>query len=294
VSEETLFELYESLKKEINYHNYRYHVLDDPIISDANYDRLLKQLHEIEAKNPNWVKPDSPTQRAGAAPADNFKKVVHPLPILSLANAFNEADLISWQERLIRLDERVRKVSYVVEPKLDGLTVVLHYRNGVFVQGATRGNGEIGEDITQNLRTIQAIPLQLPVDKDGPKPPPYLVVRGEVFMRIPDFEKLNQGLAERGEKTYLNPRNTAAGSLRQLDSKMVASRPLTLYAYAIVTGEGDLPNTQWETLMFLKELGFPVSSYSKYCDSMEAVIEETRLWAGRVVQLPLSFRLGKK
>ncbi|MAT45113.1 MAG: DNA ligase (NAD(+)) LigA [Anaerolineaceae bacterium] len=285
MSEETLFELYENLKKEINYHNYRYHVLDDPIISDANYDRLLKQLREIEAKNPDWVQADSPTQRAGAAPADNFKKVVHPLPILSLANAFNEADLISWQERLIRLDERVQKVSYVVEPKLDGLTVVLHYRNGVFIQGATRGNGEIGEDITQNLRTVQAIPLQLPVNKDGPNPPPYLVVRGEVFIRIPDFEKLNQGLAERGEKTYLNPRNTAAGSLRQLDSKMVASRPLTLYAYAIVTGEGELPNTQWETLMFLKELGFPVSDYSKYCDSMETVIEETRLWAARRDQI---------
>ncbi len=285
MTEESLFELYENLKKEINFHNYRYHVLDDPIISDAAYDRLLKQLRDIEFENPTWVHSDSPTQRAGAAPADQFKKVVHPLPILSLANAFNEEDLISWQERLIRLDDRVQQVSYVVEPKLDGLTVVLHYRDGIFIQGTTRGNGDIGEDITQNLRTIKAIPLQLPVDKNGPKPPPYLVVRGEVFIRISDFEKLNLGLAERGEKTYLNPRNTAAGSLRQLDSKMVASRPLTIYAYAIITGEGELPNTQWDSLMYLKNLGFPVSTFSKYCDSMEAVLKETRLWAQRRDQI---------
>lgn len=281
MAEESLVELYEKLKKEVNFHNYRYHVLDDPIISDANYDRLLKELRKIEEDHPNWVRSDSPTQRAGAAPADNFKKVVHPQPILSLANAFDEADVVAWQERLIRLDERVRLCTYVVEPKLDGLTVVLHYRNGVFVQGATRGNGEIGEDITQNLRTVKAIPLHLPVDENGPTPPSYLVVRGEVLMRIPDFETLNAGLLERGEKTYLNPRNTAAGSLRQLDSKIVASRPLTLYAYAIVTAEGDLPDTQWGTLMHLKALGFPVSSYSKYCISLEKALEETRLWVDR-------------
>lgn len=278
MNQEFSMEMYQTLIEEINFHNYRYHVLDAPVISDATYDKLLMDLRQMEEAHPEWVQPDSPTQRAGALPAERFEKVVHPMPILSLANAFNEQDLYAWRERIQKLDERVETCSYTVEPKLDGLTIVLHYRDGFFVQGTTRGNGEIGEDITQNLRTINAIPLKIPVNKNGPKPPSYLVVRGEAFMRIPDFEKLNATLAEKGEKTYLNPRNTAAGSLRQLDSKMVASRPLTMYAYAVVTADEALPGTQWEKLEFLKELGFPVSDFSRLCTSMEEVTEETRKW----------------
>ncbi len=285
MSKEISFETYQTLKEEINFHNYRYHVLDEPVISDAAYDKLLVELREMEIAHPEWVQPDSPTQRAGAVPAERFEKVAHPMPILSLANAFNEEDLYAWRERVLKLDERVANCSYTVEPKLDGLTVVLHYRDGIFVQGTTRGNGEIGEDITQNLRTIKAIPLKIPVHQDGPRPPAYLVVRGEAFMRIPDFEKLNASLAEKGEKTYLNPRNTAAGSLRQLDSKMVASRPLTMYAYAIVTADGEIPDTQWGKLEYLTSLGFPVSHYSRLCHSMEEVIKETRLWATRRDQI---------
>lgn len=271
-------EAYHKLVAEINFHNYRYHVLDNPVIGDTAYDRMLHQLKEIEAAHPDWARADSPTQRAGAAPAEKFEKVRHPEPILSLANAFSVEDMWAWRERLIKLDERVAEVGYTVEPKLDGLTVVLHYRDGVLVQGTTRGNGEIGEDITQNLKTIDAIPLTIPVDPKGPKAPAYLVVRGEAFIRISDFEKLNAKLAEKGEKTYLNPRNTAAGSLRQLDSAMVASRPLTMYAYAIITAEGDIPNTQWGILAYLKELGFPVSDLSRFAADMECAIKETLMW----------------
>src|SRR5512138_4007046 len=229
---------YEKLKQQIHEHNYRYHVLDAPIISDVEFDRLLKELRQIEADHPDWVTSDSPTLRAGAKPADRFTKVTHPAPILSLANAFGADDARGWFERVRRIDDRVERAKFVVEPKIDGLSVVLHYRDGVFVQGATRGNGEIGEDITANLRTVKSIPLRIPVDEKGPKPPKYLVVRGEAFMPIKDFEELNRQLQEKGERTYQNPRNTAAGSLRQLDPTLTASRPLTLLVYQIVHSEG--------------------------------------------------------
>ncbi len=249
------------LRQEIHYHNYRYHVLDAPEISDAEFDQLLLRLKQIEAAHPELVTPDSPTQRAGAAPAEKFAKVNHPGPILSLSNAFSEDDLRAWFERIARIDARVTTTDFVVEPKIDGLTVVLHYRQGVFIQGATRGDGEVGEDITHNLRTIRALPLRIPVSPDGPLPPEVLVVRGEAFINVQDFEKLNQRLEEAGEKTYLNPRNTAAGSLRQLDPALTASRPLTLLTYAIVDIQGsrneDL-TTEQAVLAYLRQLGFPV------------------------------------
>ncbi|HXD12344.1 MAG TPA: NAD-dependent DNA ligase LigA, partial [Anaerolineales bacterium] len=219
---------YEQLKAEIHAHNYRYHVLDAPVISDLEFDKLLIELKRIEAEHPDWITPDSPTQRAGAKPADRFDKVRHPAPILSLANAFGADDARAWYERVARIDDRVEKAKFVVEPKIDGLSVVLHYREGVFVQGATRGDGEVGEDITSNLRTVRAIPLKIPVEAKGPKPPKQFVVRGEAFIPIKEFEELNRKLAENGERTYQTPRNTAAGSLRQLDQALVASRPLTL------------------------------------------------------------------
>ncbi len=219
---------YEELKEQVHLHNYRYHVLDSPLISDLEYDRLLNELKAIEAEHPDWVTPDSPTQRVGAIPLDKFEKVRHPAPILSLANAFGADDARAWFERVQKLDERVAAAQFVVEPKIDGLSVVLHYRDGIFVQGATRGNGEVGEDITVNLRTIKAIPLRIPVNKDGPHTPAYLVVRGEAFFPIAEFEALNKKLEEAGAKTYLNPRNTAAGSLRQLDPSADSFSPADL------------------------------------------------------------------
>jgi DNA ligase (NAD+) len=278
----TTLDRYEELKSQVNLHNYRYHVLDAPLISDLEYDRLLNELKAIEAEHPDWVTPDSPTQRAGAVPLDKFEKVRHPAPILSLANAFGAEDARAWFERVKKLDERVASVKFVVEPKIDGLSVVLHYRDGVFVQGATRGNGEIGEDITVNLRTIKAIPLRIPVKKDGPQPPAYLVVRGEAFFPIKEFEALNKKLEEAGLKTYLNPRNTAAGSLRQLDPSLTASRPLTLLVYQIVASEGgDVPTSQWEVLEYLKALGFPVTDVARRFDDIESAIEYTETWGTR-------------
>jgi len=276
----------ESLRQQINFHNYRYHVLDAPVISDAEYDRLMLRLREIEAAHPDWVTPDSPTQRAGTAPAEKFDKVPHPAPILSLANSFSPADIRAWYERILKLDDRVAASGFVVEPKIDGLTVVLHYHNGQFIQGATRGDGEVGEDITANLRTVRAVPLHIPVSSEGPLPPPRLVVRGEVYMNIADFQDLNRRLQEAGERTYLNPRNTAAGSLRQLDPALTAQRPLTLLTYAIVAIDGPAPATQWDLLQSLRTYGFPVTDVAEYCPNIEAAIALCERWADRRDTLP--------
>jgi DNA ligase (NAD+) len=264
---------YQSLKEALHFHNYRYHVLNDPVISDFEFDQKLARLRTIESEHPDWVTPDSPTQRAGAEPLAQFTKVDHPGQILSLGNAFSEQDIRDWHARIARLDARVPTSGFTVEPKLDGLTVVLHYQNGTFTLGATRGNGEVGEDITENLRTIRALPLHIPVTSDGPSVPAVLVVRGEALITKAEFEALNRSLAEKEQKTYLNPRNTAAGSLRQLDSRITAQRPLTLLVYAVVHHEGgEIPGTQWETLNYLRELGFPVSEASRYCASLEEAI----------------------
>ena len=190
----------EDLRGEIRLHNYRYYVLNEPVVSDYEYDKLLAELIALESDHPEWITPDSPTQRAGAAPAEGFTKVEHPAPILSLANAYDWEGAEAWIERIGKLDERVAQADFVVEPKLDGLTVVLHYREGSFIQGATRGNGEVGEDITTNLRTIRAIPLRIPVDPSGPPAPPYLVVRGEALITKADFAALNQRQEAEGGK----------------------------------------------------------------------------------------------
>jgi DNA ligase (NAD+) len=299
---------YEELKQQIHFHNYRYHVLDDPVISDLEFDRLVVELRRIEADHPDWVTPDSPTQRAGAVASDRFEKVRHPAPILSLANAFGAEEARAWYERIRKLDERVGKAAFVVEPKIDGLSVVLHYRDGLFVQGATRGDGEIGEDITANLRTMKAIPLRIPVANreqrlensdsaqqfplfSNPQIPDHLVVRGEVFIPVREFEKLNQKLEEAGEKTYLNPRNTAAGSLRQLDPSITASRPLTLLVYQIVHWENTSsaplePQTQWDLLQYLKSLGFPVTDTARRFENIEEAISYTESWDKRRDELP--------
>jgi DNA ligase (NAD+) len=267
----------EQLRLKINYHNYRYHVLDDPVISDYEFDQLMMRLRQLEADHPELITNDSPTQRSGAGSLERFLKVRHPVSVLSLGNAFNEKDIQAWVDRLIRIDERVESTSFVVEPKIDGLTVVLRYVDGVFTQGATRGDGEVGEDITANLRTIRAMPLRIPVTQQSVKPPSYLVVRGEAYIPLREFEKLNKKLSELGEKMYLNPRNTAAGSLRQLDPSLTASRPLTLFVYSIVAGDEDLPSTQWETLQYLRDLGFPVVD-ARYCKNITDVIAGHNFW----------------
>lgn len=285
MGENNLYNRLIELRKLINYHNYRYHVLDEPIISDYEFDRLMAELRAIEAEHPEWITSDSPTQRTGAPPAEKFNKVRHPAPILSLGNAFSPEEVLAWFERIRKLDERVDKATFVVEPKLDGLTVVLHYQNGLFVQGATRGDGEIGEDVTQNLRTIRALPLRIPIIDGNVKVPDYLVVRGEVFIFIKDFIELNKRLQEAGEKTYLNPRNTAAGSLRQLDPALTASRPLTLLTYDIVLTDGRKPRTHVEVVEYLKNLGFPVVPI-KLCETIEEAIAEGLASAEKRHELP--------
>lgn len=283
---------YNQLKQEISFHLYRYHVLDAPVISDVEYDRLMNELKAIEEEHPDWITPDSPSQRAGAAPSEKFEKLRHPKPILSLANAFGAADARTWYERICKIDDRVERAQFVVEPKIDGLSVVLHYENGIFVRGATRGDGEIGEEITANLRTIGSIPLKIPIQTvdSGPKtetpstvyrPPSQLVVRGEVFIPTPDFNELNRRLAEAGEKTYLNPRNTAAGSLRQLDPALTAQRPLTILVYQVVHADGPIPNSQWELLQWLRALGFPVTDIAQRFDELESAIAYTETWEKR-------------
>ncbi len=276
----------EELRRQVHYHNYRYHVLDDPVITDYEFDRLLGELREIETDHPEWVTPDSPSQRVDSQPATRFSKVRHPAPILSLANSFSAQEVRAWFERISKLDERVLTTEFVVEPKIDGLTVVLHYRNGLLALGATRGNGEEGEDVTVNLRTLRSIPLRIPVDLRGPQPPLYLVVRGEVYMNVRDFDALNRRLEEAGEKTYLNPRNTAAGSLRQLDPALTASRPLNLLSYAIVAIEGEPPPTQWELLEYLRTLGFPVTKNASLQPDIESAIQECEAWATKRKTLP--------
>ncbi|MCL5429393.1 MAG: NAD-dependent DNA ligase LigA [Chloroflexi bacterium] len=278
MSDETLRQHLEELRRAINDHNYRYHVLDEPVISDAEYDRLLAELRTIEDQHPEWITPDSPSQRAGAQPSAKFSKVRHPAPILSLNNAFSEADLRAWFERISRVDDRVRRASFVAEPKLDGLSVVLHYQDGVFVQGATRGNGEIGEDVTPNLRTLRTLPLRIPVSNKGRKPPSDLFVRGEVFFAKADFEVLNKRQAEEGGQIYQTARNTAAGTLRQLDPSITARRPLNLFAYNIVNANGSVPDTQWESLQLLRDLGFPVASESKLCQNIDEVVATYEKW----------------
>jgi DNA ligase (NAD+) len=278
---------YNELKNQVHFHNHRYHVLDAPVVSNAEYDKLLNELKRIEADHPGWVTPDSPTQRAGSTPADKFVKVRHPAPILSLANAFGREDARAWFERVRKLDPRVDSAKFVIEPKIDGLSVVLHYRDGLFVQGATRGDGEVGEDITSNLRTVRSIPLRIPVDQKGPKPPKYLVVRGEAFIPIKEFEELNKQLEEAGEKAYLNPRNTAAGSLRQLDPVLTSSRPLTLLVYQIVAAEGgQVPTSQWELLEYLRGLGFPVTDVARQFKDIDSAIAYTETWQSRRDELP--------
>ncbi len=271
----------QELVEQIQYHNYRYYVLNDPVIGDRQYDELLRELQAIEAAHPGWIAPDSPTQRVGAGPQAGFEKVRHPRPILSLSNAFSGDEVRAWLERIAKLlpeGVAVSDLAFTVEPKFDGLTVVLHYENGLLVRGATRGDGEIGEDIISNLRTIPGVPLRIPVTRDGPPAPPRLIVRGEAFMPLTRFAAFNQKLEGLGEKPFANPRNAAAGSLRQLDPQVTAQRPLAVFCYAIVDANGIALATQWEALRYLRSMGFPVSNEVARLDDIDQVVEYCEQW----------------
>lgn len=261
------------LRSQLQVHNYLYHVQQSPVISDGEFDRLLNELKSIEADFPDLVTEDSPTRKVGGQVAEKFARIRHPAPILSLGNTFGPEDIRAWHARITRLDPRVAQAEFVVEPKLDGLTVVLHYVGGVFRLGATRGDGEIGEDITSNLRTVRALPLRVPVRADGPPAPGRLVVRGEALIFRSDFEAMNARLSKAGERTFVNPRNTAAGALRQLDPGLTASRPINLLCYAVVEADRGMPATQWETLEWLRQLGFPVSGEPVRAKDLEAAIQ---------------------
>lgn len=251
----------DSLRETINHHSHLYHTLDRPELPDAEYDKLFNELISLEEKHPELLTPDSPTLRVGGQPLDKFSKVTHRAAMLSLGNAFEEKDLTDFDKRVKdRLKQDADKITYVAEPKLDGLAVSLTYENGLFVLGATRGNGKVGEDITPNLRTIKSLPLKLKDAPDG-----LIEVRGEVFIDKQSFENMNREQEARDEKVFVNPRNAAAGSLRLLDSSITASRPLRIYIYSTGPVEVDieLPDTHWGMLQWLKKLGLPTNPESK-------------------------------
>lgn len=270
------------LREQVNYHSYRYHILSSPVITDGEYDSLFRELQQIETEHPELLTPDSPTQRVGSEVRSDLPKVRHVVPILSLSNSFSDEDLAAWRERIGRLLPANLQLDYTVEPKFDGLSVVLTYEDGLFVLGATRGDGVIGEDVTPNLRTIKRMPLRIPVDRDGPPAPKRLVVRGEVFFKVKDFEALNARRVEAGEPPFINPRNSASGALRQLDPKISANRPLNMAIYTVLDGEGDLPRTQWDTLHYLSALGFPVLlDLCAHFDTLEEVSAYLKTWETR-------------
>ena len=272
----------DELKRVINAHNHSYYVLDDSTISDAEYDRLLQELRALESEYPELQTPDSPTQRVGGAPADGFIQVTHSTPMLSLGNAFNREDLENWLRRIRNLVGDV-EFDLVCELKIDGLAVNLTYENGVFIQGSTRGDGTVGEDVTQNLRTIKTIPLSL-----VGAVPERLEVRGEVYLPIPEFRRLNEERANSGEALYANPRNTGAGSIRQLDSKITASRNMEIWVYALnteITGN-DAPEGHWEAMEWLKSLGFRINPNNQICHSVEEVMAFHQHWVEARHELP--------
>lgn len=260
----------DNLRSELNDHNYRYYVLDDPVISDAEYDRLLRELQSLEDTHPELITDDSPTQRVGALPLEGFGNIEHRIPMQSLANAMDSDELLAFHDRLIRRLGKEQAIEYIAEPKLDGLAVELVYENGQFVNGSTRGDGTTGEDITQNLKTIRAIPLAVRVETQSA--PALLEVRGEVFISKDDFKKLNKQQEENDKPVFANPRNAAAGSLRQLDSGITATRPLSIFCYQAGVVEGTTFETHSEFLAALQNWGFPVNPEIKILNGIEEAI----------------------
>ena len=284
MADRATIERLERLRKDISVHDYRYHALDDPQISDAEYDRLVKSLRELEAEHPELITPDSPTQRVGAGPVEGFEEVRHVLPMLSLANAFEYQELEAWHNRVTQLLEGAA-FQMVCELKIDGLAVSLTYEEGRLVRGATRGDGFRGEDVTANLRTVRSIPLGL----QG-VPPWVLEVRGEVYMPAESFRRLNEERQARGEPLYANPRNTGAGSVRQLDPRITASRNLEMFVYGLGHSEdGDsrsMPDNHWDSLRVLQGLGFRTNMHNVICADLEQVEDLYRSWLERRHDLP--------
>lgn len=274
----------QELRQVLNEHSHRYYILNSPTISDAEFDKLYHELVALEAEYPHLITPDSPTQRAGSDLTEDFPKVEHPAPILSLANGFSEADLTAWEERTLKLLPSGTQLAYMLEPKLDGLTVVIHYENGVLVKAATRGNGRVGDDVTANVRTIRTIPLRIPATSKKP-PPRYIAVRGEVLFLKHDFLALNERQREAELPLYVNARNTASGTLKQKDSRNTASRPLTCYLYDIVEispddvqgNPIDLP-TQQKMLDYMRDMGFFIPPESRLYPTLSHIIQQIPTW----------------
>jgi DNA ligase (NAD+) len=273
------------LRDELTEHGRRYYVLDDPSITDDQYDKLLDELRAIEAEHPELLSPDSPTQRIGGEPVSALTKVTHRQPMLSLANARSEAELRAWIERmrnhLAREGIEDPEFQYVAEPKIDGLAISLVYRDGVLETGATRGNGEVGEDVTHNLRTIPTIPLRI----EGDDVPALLEVRGEVYMSLADFATLNERRAEQGLSTFMNPRNSAAGTIRQLDPRLMAERPLSMWCYGVGVSDGIVFASHWDALQWLKGHGFRVNDDVARLTTEDEVVARCRSWEQRRGQL---------
>ena len=276
----------DELSGQLHKHIYHYHVLNQPLIADAEYDRMLAELQQLEAAHPQYARRDSPTQRVGSDLSGDFAKLRHPAPILSLANAFDEADLLAWEERNLRLLPADAQLAYVLQPKLDGLSIVVTYEKGVLARAATRGNGETGDDVTANVRTIRSLPLRIPVDSSVGDAPARLVVRGEILFHTQDFLALNREQEAAGLPAYINARNTASGSLKQKDSRETAKRQLTAYIYAIVDSDGLQLDSEWATLETLRQLGFRVIADAARYDTLEAARRELPGWEARRDSLP--------
>ncbi|NOG49127.1 MAG: NAD-dependent DNA ligase LigA [Chloroflexi bacterium] len=274
------------LRKEINEHSYRYYILNAPIIPDAEFDRLYHELVALETTHPELVTPDSPTQRAGSDLQGDFPKLTHPAPILSLSNCFSEDDIREWEQRNLKLLPADTQLDYTLEPKLDGLTIVITYEDGVLVRAATRGNGLVGDDVTANVRTIRSIPLRIPANPTSPHAvPSRLVVRGEVMFLKHDFAALNEQQKSAGLPLYVNARNTASGTLKQKDSRITAGRPLTAFIYAIVAADSYPTRTQWETLEYLRDIGFTIPQSAQHFPTLSDIIQQIPTWVSRRNQL---------
>lgn len=276
--EQGIIKKVEELREKLNKYNYEYYVLDNPTVSDYEYDLLMGQLLELEKEHPELITPESPTQRVGGAPLSHFEKVEHRVPLLSLGNAFNEQDLREFDRR-VKQGSDAAEVNYMVELKIDGLAVSLVYENGIFIRGATRGDGNIGEDITQNIKTIKSVPLKL-------SEPVSIEVRGEAYLPKKEFERINLKRSENNEPLFANPRNAAAGSLRQLDPKIAADRALDLFVYGIGQAEGKVLRSHSEGLKYLESLGFKVNKERRLFSNIEEVIEFVDSWTDKREHLP--------
>lgn len=267
----------EKLKEQVNYHNYLYYAQDSPEIADQEFDRLFRELKELEEENPDLVTTDSPTQRVGTVPSEKFDQVQHKYPLYSLDNANNGDELIEWYNRIRKEFPEPQKIQFVCELKIDGLAVTLSYENGKFKRGATRGDGKTGEDISTNLKTINSIPLKL-FNTEDKLPPDHVEARGEVFMPVSSFEKLNEKRKKIGEQEFANPRNAGSGSVRQLDPRVTKERDLDIFIYSAVIENQTKPSSHWETLQLLKKMGFKVNPNIKLCENIEQVKDYCNMW----------------